>query len=522
MVSRLRLLTLALLVGAITTAAFADWPQWGRTLGRNPISPSHNLPASFHPGGKMGGSGAPAHIAWAARLGTWSYATPVVAGGRVFIGANNATPRNPARQGDRGVLMCFSAATGKFLWQFTVPRVAIAGMFCADYPGLALCSAPTVVGNRVYLVTNRAEVVCLDVAGMANGNDGPFRGEASFYAQPKVHRVKEVAKRPQVTFVPGAPVRLAPTDADIVWVYDMVRGVGSWPHDATSGSVLVLGDLLYAPTGNANDRDHTHVPSPDAPSLIALDRNTGRLVATDNAHIGPHVYHGQWSSPSFGMVRGRPLVFYGGGDGFCYAFDAAPAPGKPGRPGTLKQVWRCDCNPQDLRTRNGSPMRYNRQYDGPCEIIATPVLQRDRVYVAIGEDPSHGAGKGCLVCIDATTGTVKWRFRAMGRSVSTPCVIHNLVFAPDYGGVVHCLDASTGKVLWTSDTGAKIWASPLVADGKLYVGTERSEVWVYQAGPVKKLLSRNRMGGAIHASPIAANNVLYITTQNWLYAINNR
>ena len=59
-----------------------------------------------------------------------------------------------------------------------------------------------------------------------------------------------------------------------------------------------------------------------APSLIVLDKHTGRLAATDDEQIGTRLLHGQWSSPSLGQVGGKTLVFFGGGDGVCYAFEA--------------------------------------------------------------------------------------------------------------------------------------------------------------------------------------------------------
>ena len=84
------------------------------------------------------------------------------------------------------------------------------------------------------------------------------------------------------------------------------------------------------------------MPLPDAPSLIALDARTGRLLACDGERIGRplgkgparRLFHGQWSSPTLGRVDGRDLIIYGGGDGVCYAFE--PADRKAVRSGCLK------------------------------------------------------------------------------------------------------------------------------------------------------------------------------------------
>ena len=88
---------------------------------------------------------------------------------------------------------------------------------------------------------------------------------------------------------------------------------------------FAVGDLVYFGTCNAKTM-HKYVPFPNARSLIALDKKTGRLVAVDNADIGKGIFHGSWSSPSLATVNGRPLIFYGGGDGVCYAFDPKPVP----------------------------------------------------------------------------------------------------------------------------------------------------------------------------------------------------
>src|SRR6202022_3003169 len=92
-----------------------------------------------------------------------------------------------------------------------------------------------------------------------------------------------------------------------------------------------------------------------------------------------------------------------------------------------KKVWSYDCNPPSYKVRDGKPIHYtdgdrrrprspNKDdglYVGPSEIIATPVFYKDRVYVAIGQDPMHGRGRGMLHCIDATkTGDITETGRA--------------------------------------------------------------------------------------------------------------
>jgi hypothetical protein len=109
-----------------------------------------------------------------------------------------------------------------------------------------------------------------------------------------------------------------------------------------------------------------------------------------------------------GVVNGRALIFFGGGDGICYAFDAEPQKGDgspivpvvPGPPINrvedpdtmyLKKVWWYDCNPPERRA-NDAMHKYPAP-DGPSEVNATPVFWHDRVYVAVGQDPEHGEGR---------------------------------------------------------------------------------------------------------------------------------
>src|SRR6185503_4488231 len=165
-------MTRVLLVGLLLSAPAhaADQPQWGVAWTRNMISHERNLPDTFDT--KSG-----KNIRWVAELGTESHSTPVVAKGRVFIGTNNGNPRDPKHQGDRGVLMCLEESTGKLLWQLVSPKREEDQYM--DWPKTGLSSPATVEGDRIYIVSNRGEVLCLDINGMANGNDGPFKDEGA-------------------------------------------------------------------------------------------------------------------------------------------------------------------------------------------------------------------------------------------------------------------------------------------------------------------------------------------------------
>jgi hypothetical protein len=301
-------LGVALLVCPLFLRA-GDQPQWGEKDTRNMVSEERGLAESFDAGTKK-------NVAWIAPLGTQTYGTPIVAAGRVFIGTNNETPRDPEHKTDAGVLLCLDEKDGRLLWQLVVPKRTDDQYF--DWPKTGLASPVTVEGERAYVVTNRGEVACLDVAGMVNGNEGPFQDEAA-HMRPFSAPAPDFKPVPINYFAPLPPP--GPNDADIVWLYDMPAEVGMWPHDGAHSSVLVHGDYLYVNTGNGVDNTHRLIRRPDAPSLIVLEKKTGRLVARDGEKIGANIFHSTWSSPSFAEVDGRPLVFFSGGDGIVRAFE---------------------------------------------------------------------------------------------------------------------------------------------------------------------------------------------------------
>jgi outer membrane protein assembly factor BamB len=452
------------------------------------------------------------NLKWVSKIGSQSYGNVTVAGGRVFIGTNNENPRDPRHQGDRSILMCFNEKTGELLWQQVIPKLASGKV--NDWESLGLLSSPTIEGDRLFIVSSRCEALCLDVNGMANGNDGPFKDEAKYV-------VKDVIlDRGKPTERPAPPIEPGPKDGDIIWRYDMIDELGVFPHNASDCAPLVIGDLVYFNTSNGQDWTHSNIPSPNSPSLIALDKHTGQLKGEDDAKIGPHIFHGQWCSPSTGVVNGRQLIFLGGGDGICYAFD--PTPVKEGDDSFLKKVWWYDCNP---------PERKKFKYpdaEGPSEINATPVFWKNRIYTAVGQDPEHGEGVGIITCIDATkTGDITqtgkiWSYDKIHRSLSTVSITpEGLLFVADFSGYLHCFDAETGKLYWTHDLKAHIWGSTLVADGKVYIGDEDGDLEVFEASKEKKLISVTNLGAPVYSTPVTANGVLYVSSNTHLFAFSS-
>jgi outer membrane protein assembly factor BamB/HEAT repeat protein len=418
------------------------------------------------------------NIAWSVELGNPTYGRPVVAGDTVYVGTDNFSPRNPDFEDESGVLMAFRATDGAFLWQDVAPRVD-RGM--REFLLPSTTSTPLVEGDRLFYVTADCQLRSLDTQGFRDGeNTGPYREEV---------------------FQDNAA-------ADIAWELDMCSRLGVFLHEASNSDVVPVGDLLMVSTSNGQNEGHLRVPSPRAPSLIAVDKHSGEVIWRAIG-AGGQVLHGQWSSPVAANVNGRMLVLFGGGDGWLRAYDAASG----------HEVWRFDGNPKDARWLP-RPGVLSRDF-----IIASPVFADGRVFIAMGQSPGHGNGPSLIHAIspngqgDVTGSRLLWTSREVGRVVGTPIVKDGLLYVVDLGGTVHCLDVATGAHVWKHETNEETWGCVLLAGDRLYVGTVEGNMTVLRAGRRKELLAQIEMDAPLYSRPAVVGDALYLATARRLYAI---
>jgi outer membrane protein assembly factor BamB len=459
------ILTVAIVVSSVSLSA--DWPMWGGTPSRNMVSPLKGMPTKWDT--KTG-----QNVKWVAALGSQSYGNPVVANGVVLVGTNNEAMRDPKQGGDRGVLMAFRESDGEFLWQATFEKLASGR--ANDWPFQGIASSPLVIGEVAYFTSNRGQIVAADIQGFHDGeNDGLIKDE------------KLTGKN----------------DPDFVWIFDMMEEVGSFPHNLSNCSPVPHGELIICSTSNGQDESHVNIPSPKAPAIIALNRTTGKLVWEDNS-VEDRILHGQWSAPAVGTIGGVVQVVHGQGDGWLRGYEAE----------TGKKLWEFDTNPKDSvwpKTRN--------------ELISTPVIFDDVVYIQNGQDPEHGEGVGHAYAIDGTkrgditkTGLI-WHYDKVRRSISTAAVHEGIVYLADFSGFLHALDAKTGKPFWTHDMFAAVWSSPFIVDGKLYLGDEDGDVVVMQPGREAKVIAEMNMGSSVYSTVVPANGALFVMNRNQLWAL---
>jgi outer membrane protein assembly factor BamB len=444
-----------------------EWAMWGGSPDRNMVSDATGLPTEWDV--KTG-----KNIKWVAALGSQSYGNPTVANGVVLVGTNNEATRDPKQAGDRGVLMAFAESDGEFLWQATFEKL-LSGR-ANDWPFQGIASSPLIMGETAYFVSNRGIVHAVDIRGFHDDeNDGIITNETL----------------------------TGPHDPDFIWSFDMMEEVGAFPHNLANSSPVAHENLLYVSTANGQDESHVNIPSPRAPAIIALDLKTGALVWED-ASPGDRILHGQWSTPSVGTIGGVVQVVHGQGDGWIRGYNAK----------TGEKLWEFDTNPKDSvwpKTRN--------------ELIATPVIYDNRVFIANGQDPEHGEGVGHLYAIDATkrgditeSGRI-WHYTDIRRSISTASIKDGLIYLPDFSGFLHCLDVATGKQVWMHDMFAAMWSSTMVADGKVYLGDEDGDVVVMQHGREMKIINEVNMGSSVYSTVVTAKGVMFIMTRNELFAI---
>lgn len=451
---RIFLSTGLLLLAAFGLAAADEIGMFANSPSRNMVSDAENLPSSWDPSTGE-------NVKWKQELGSQSYGGPVLAGGVIYVGTNNERPRDPSVTGDKGVLMAFRAADGEFLWQKVHDKLKAGRVH--DWPLQGICSGPYVdtEEDRLYYVSNRAEVVCATTAG------------------------------------------------ETVWVRDMIEEMDVFPHNLAAGNPLVVGEIVFTVTGNGVDEGHINIPEPRAPSFLALNKNTGETVW--ESHLpGNEILHGQWSNPAYGVIDGVPQVIFPGGDGWLYSL--VPESGE--------LIWKFDANPEDSVWELGGAGTRNN-------IISTPVVYEDRVYIGVGQDPEHGEAPGNFWVIDGTgegdvtDSHVVWHRDGedFGRTISTAAIADGIVYIADLSGFLYALDAETGEHYWTYDAFAAVWGSAFVADGKVYLGDEDGDVAILEHGKEMELIDEINMGASVYTTPIAEDGTLYIASRNMLWAL---
>ncbi|MFW5829404.1 MAG: PQQ-binding-like beta-propeller repeat protein [Planctomycetota bacterium] len=471
-------------------------------------------------------------LIWSVETGAkHQYPMPTIVGDVCLIGGDGRGNPEPWHA-KGGTLSCRQLSDGAERWRLMVPE---GGYGPATY---GTCGVPVVQGDRVYVMSMH-DVFCLDLDGLADGNDG-MQDELSI-----------LTRRP-AKFEDGEPTSLPDWAADVIWHYDL-KQFNIKVQDATSCSVIVVDDQVWVSTANEiGSESRVYAEHEGKPHMVVLNKHDGSLIARDAMDV-PIIFHGEWSSPSLIEVDGERAVIFPDGYGVLHAF-AIPVPAADGAPVILEEYWQYDCNlPEWRHMPDGreivytldarldykypaeyysNPDRYYLYNDdevpskdgdnhsgfsrgnkpradgshesvrGPDEIISMPAIVGNRIYIGIGRDGSYGLGRhsGRFLCLEVADVRqpphLLWQDLEVGRTQCTASISDGLVYLADGFGMLNCWDAETGEVQYRFDLESRgiKERSQLLADDKIYICDNKGTMKVIAAGPEPQLLAEDKIG----------------------------
>jgi outer membrane protein assembly factor BamB len=290
-------------------------------------------------------------------------------------------------------------------------------------------------------------------------------------------------------------------DGKLLWERSLVEDYGVWTtHGGRTVSPVIDGDLVIigGPTegwGEQAQRRHR---------FMAFDKKNGELVWISSP--GGRPYDTTYAPPMITTINGTRLLITGAGDGAVHAMKAQ----------TGEPVWKFDMAKRGINTG--------------------VVLNGTVAIVSHSEENLDSSEMGLLAAINATAkgpitrSQVKWAVRGFQGGFSSPVVDGNRLYQIDNGSNLFAFDVSTGKQLWTLNLGTIQKSSPVLADGKLYVGTEGGKFFILRPGPDKcEILDDDEMEPTPEGSPQAivasvaiSRGRIYLVTDSNIYCIGKK
>jgi len=401
----------------------------------------------------------------------------------VCLGGNWPHWRGPTMNGaanERGVPVTWSA-TDNITWKLPLP----------DFSG----STPIVWNDRIFL--NVAEgtelyLVCVDRdkgSGLWKAHLGT--GNAKVRKQ-NMSSPSPVTDGTHVWVMTGTGILKAFDFAGReIWARDIQRDYGplglNWGY---ASSPLLHKDHLFV--------EVLHGMKTDDPSyILSIETLTGKTRwrverPTDAVSESPDAY----TTPALLSYDGREEVVVSGAD---YVTGHDPATGA--------ELWRA----------GGLNPAKDRSY----RVVASPIVVNGMVYVSSRVRPLiafRAGGRG-----DVTESHKVWS-TDQGPDVPTPATDGTHIFILNDRGVVWCRDAKTGAEIWGGQRvrPGTYSASPVVADGKVYVISEDGVTTVFAAGPEFKILAENDLADYTLSSPAVSDGQIFLRTTKHLYCIGKR
>lgn len=237
--------------------------------------------------------------------------------------------------------------------------------------------------------------------------------------------------------------------------------------------------------------------------FMAFDKATGETVWVSTP--GGRPFDTTYSPPIATVINGTRLLIAGGGDGTIHAIKAH----------TGEPVWKYTISKRGLNTG--------------------VVVKGTTAIVSHSEENFETSDMGLMAAIDATAkgditkDQVKWSLKGFQGGFSSPVIDGDRLYQIDNGSNLFAFDVNTGKQLWMQNLGTIQKASPVLADGKLYVGTENGKFFILKPGPDKcEIIDEDQLGiteagpEQIIASVAISHGRIYMVSDQNLYCIGKK
>ena len=370
-------------------------------------------------------------------------------------------------------------------------------------------SAPIVMGDRVYLQNAAGQGETLQERIMAfNADTGKLLWEHRFntyLSDVPPHRIGWASPVGDTTtgniyvFGGGGSLMGLNRDGKVLWERTLGEDFGLLTtHGGRTVSPIIDGDLVIVSGVTFQWGQHGR----GAHRFIAFDKKTGDTIYVSAP--GGRPYDTTYAPPIIANVNGTRLLIQGGSDGAVYAI----------KPQTGEPVWKYEISKRGINT-------------GVVVKGTTAILTHSEENLASSE-------MGMMVAVDATTKgdvkpeNLKWTVYGWQGGFSSPVIDGDRLYQLDNGANVAAFDVNSGKQLWLQNLGTIQKASPVLADGKLYVGTENGKFFILKPGPTgAQILDEDQLGTeaqpeAIIASVAVSNGRVFVVSDSALYCIGKK
>src|SRR5262245_33761775 len=249
------------------------------------------------------------------------------------------------------------------------------------------------------------------------------------------------------------------------------------PVHGNGGSPALVDDALIFSCDGESD-----------PFVVALNKHTGKVLWKVSRKTGASKTF-SFSTPLAITVKGQKQVISPGSGAVC-AYD----------PKTGRELWR---------------VRYGEGYS----VIPRPVFGHELLFICTGFDrPTVIAvrpdGQG-----DVTDTHVVWTLARGAPNTPSPLLVGDELYLVSDAGIASCVDARTGKVHWQERVGGNYSASPVFADGRIYLQSEEGKGVVLKAGREFQKLAENPLNERSLASYAIGERALFVRTEDHLFRI---